>query len=143
MSPTLRWTLILPAAIAAWYAALFIGIALYQGVETLCAPDQVESGHCFAPWFLTASNALIVFGAGLAAVFVMLACTLLAPAHKREVAIATFVLGALVAISMGWKLAIAPMLSAIVAGAIVLVILLRRYPSLSRPNKSLERTRDG
>jgi MFS family permease len=143
MSPVLRWILILPAAIATWYATLFTGIALYQGVEALCPPDQVESGHCFAPWFLTASNALIVFGAALAAVLVMFVSASLAPAHKRQVAIATFALGTLVAISMGWKLAVAPMLGAIVAGAIVLVILLRRYASLSRPNKSLEQTREG
>lgn len=140
MSPVIRWILILPAAIAAWYTALFVGIALYQGIEALCPPDQVESGHCFAPWFLTTSNALIVFGAALAAVLVMLVCTWIAPAHKRQVAIATFALGTLVAIGMGWDLAFAPTLGAIVAGAVVLTILLRRYASFSRPNKSLERT---
>ena len=142
MSPTLRWILILPAAIAAWYAALFIGIALYQGLEALCPPDQVESGHCFAPWFLPASSALIAFGAALAAAFVMIACTLLAPSHKRQVAIATFVVGTLVAIAMGWNLAVAPMVAAITAGATVLVILLRRLAPLSLPNTSLERTRE-
>jgi MFS family permease len=142
MPHALRWILILPAAVAAWYAALLLGIALYQGVEALCPPDQVESGHCFAPWFLTVSNALIAFGAALAAVLVMIACTLLAPAHKRQVAMATFALGTLAAVAMGWNHAIAPMIAAIMAGAIVLAILLRRYAPLSLPNKSLERTRE-
>lgn len=141
MLQALRWVLILPAAIAAWYVALFISIALYQGVEALCPSDQVESGHCFAPWLLAASNALIAFGAGLAAVLVMLASTLVAPAHKRQVAIATFALGTLVAIAMGWNHAIGPMVAAIVAGAIALVILLMRLAPFSLPNTSLERTR--
>jgi hypothetical protein len=142
MPSVFRWILMLPAAIAAWYAALFIGIAVYQGVEALCPADQVESGHCFAPWFATTSNVLIVFGAALAAVLVMIVCTSLAPSHKRQVAMATFALGTLVAISMGWKSAVTAMLGAILAGTMVLVILLRRYASLSRPNKSLERTRE-
>jgi hypothetical protein len=143
MPHALRWILILPAAIAAWYAALFIGIALYQGVEALCPRDQVESGHCVAPWFMGASNALIAFGAALAAVLVMIACTLIAPAQKRQVAIATFFLGAIVAVTIGWNHAVAPMIVAIIAGAIVLAILLRRHAPLSLPGKSMGRTREG
>ncbi len=140
MPPIIRWILILPAAIAAWYVSLFLGIALYKGVEALCPPGQMESGHCFAPWFLTASKALVAFGAALAATLVMVTCTWIAPAYKRQVAIATFVIGTAVAIIMAWNHEFAAMASAIVAGAIALTILLRRCAPLSLLDKSVERT---
>jgi hypothetical protein len=144
MPQAIRWTLILPAAIAAWYLALFVGIGLYQGAEMLCPASEVVSGHCFTPWFRAASEGLIAFGAALAAIFVMLACTLLAPTHKRQVAIVTFSVGASVAIYMGvGASAYLAMASAVVSGGVVLMILLQRLPPFSRPNKSLERTREG
>ena len=132
MSQTIRWILILPGAIAAWFAALVIAIALYQGLEALCPSDQMESGHCFAPWFSTASEVLIAFGAALAAALVMITCTLLAPAHKRQVAIATFAVGTIVAIIMGWKSDFAAMMAAIVVGNVILAILHRRLAPFSR-----------
>ena len=143
MPQWIRWILILPAAIAAWYAALFIGVALYQGAESLCPASQIESGHCIAPWFRPVSEGLVAFGAALAAVLVMIVCTLLAPTHRRQVAIATFAVGAAVAIYMGLGAnSYAAMVSAIVAGAVVLAILLRRLAPFSLPNTSLERTRE-
>lgn len=140
MPRMIRWILILPAAIAAWYVSLFLGLALYQGLEALCPPDQMESGQCFAPWFLTASKVLIALGAALAATLVMVTCTWIAPAYKRQVAIATFVVGTAVAIILAWNLEFAAMASAIVAGAIALAILLRRLAPLSLLDKSVERT---
>jgi hypothetical protein len=138
MSHTIRWILILPAAIAAWFAALFMGITMYRGVELLCPSDQMSSGHCFAPWFETVTDALIALGAALAAVLIMVSCTWLAPAHKREVAITTFVVGTSVAILMGndSSKGFAPMVAAIVAGAIVLAILLRLIAPSPPPNTS-------
>ena len=127
MPRSIRWILILPAAIAAWYVALFIGLGLYKALEAFCPASQVESGHCFAPWFRPVSDGLIAFGAALAAVLVMIVCTLLAPTHRRHVAIATFAVGAVIAVFMGLAAnAYAAMVSAVVAGAVVLAILLRR-----------------
>ena len=123
----LRWILIPPAAVAAWYVALFSGFALHQGFEALCPASQVESGHCFAPWFLHVLAGLIVFGAALAAVLIMITCTLLAPTRRRQVAVVTFILGALAAIKMGFITgALGATSAAIIAGAIVLVVLLRK-----------------
>jgi hypothetical protein len=123
--------------------ALFIGIALYQGVEALCPASQVESGHCIAPWFLGVSEGLIAFGAALAAALIMISSVLLAPTHKRQVSVATFAFGALAAIVMGLGVgAYLEMAAAIIAGATLLAVLLRRLPSFSLPNTSLERTRD-
>jgi hypothetical protein len=137
-----RWALILPAAIVAWYSALLIAVALFQGSEALCPAKYMESGGCHAPWSSLVEEVLVAFGAALAAALVMIACTTLAPAHKREVAIATFAAGTIVAVIMGWNRFLIPMIAAILAGALVLTLLLRRYPSFSLPNKSLERTRE-
>jgi hypothetical protein len=142
MSRIIRWLLVLPAALAAWYAALFLGIALYEGVEALCPFGQVVSGRCIAPWFVDASDAFIASGAALAAALVMIACTFVAPTHRRHVAIATFAVGTVVAIMMGWTTFAAATIAAIIAGAVVLVILLLRLAPLSLPNISLERTRE-
>jgi hypothetical protein len=139
MSRLIRWILVLPAAVAAWYAALFISIALYKGVEALCPFGKVESGRCFAPWFLDASEVFIASGAALAAALVMIACTLLAPTHRRQVAIATFIVGTIAAIMMGWETFAGATITAIISGAIVLVILLWRLAPLSLPNTSQER----
>jgi hypothetical protein len=126
MLRALRWVLIIPAAIAAWLAAFYIGIGLYEIVESLCPAKYNLYGHCDAPWFPTAAKALIAFGAALAAILIMITCTLLAPSHKRQVAIATFCVGTLAAIAMGWNIEVAPTVSAIVAGGAMLVILLLR-----------------
>ena len=122
-----RWLLIVPVAVAAWYAALFLGISLQLGLDALCPPDQVVSGSCTAPWHSAASAAAVCAGAGLAAVLILVACTWLAPSHRRQVAIATFSVGAAVAIFMGVSAnLLGPLITAIVAGAIVLRILLWR-----------------
>lgn len=145
MAHTIRWILILPAAVAAWYAALLTGLAMYLGVESFCPEDQMISGHCAAPWFSTATDALVAFGAALAAVLVMVSCTWMAPAHKRPVAIATFAAGAIVAVVLGGgsSLSLAPRVAAILAGAVTLAILLRRLPSVSPSGLSPEQAREG
>jgi len=142
MSPPIRWLLILPAAIVAWFVALFTCIALHQGIEALCSLGQKERGGCYEPWFWVFSRVLPEFGAALAAALVLIACTLVAPARKRQVAIAAFAIGAVVAIIMGWG-HVAPIAAAIISGSIVLAFVLRRLASISLPNKSLERTREG
>ena len=142
MAQLVRWILILPAAVVAWYAAPAIGILLQTGVDALCPSDQVVSGLCGATWYSTVSAALICFGAGLAALFVLVACTLLAPSHKREVAIGAFVIGAVVAGIMGFSAQVfGAFATSVVAGALALVVILRRLAPLALPNTSLERTR--
>lgn len=128
MAHTIRWILILPAAVASWYAALFLGLAMYRGLESFCPEDQMVSGHCFAPWFSAATDVLFAFGAALAAVLVMVSCTWVAPTHKRPVAIATFAVGAMVAMFLGRgsSQGMASMVAAILAGAVTLAILLRK-----------------
>ena len=128
-----RWLLIIPTAVAAWYAALALGVSLYVGLDALCPAEQIISGLCVAPWHKAASAAVDCIGAGLAAALILLACTLLAPSHRQRVAIGTFIVGAVVAIFMGFSAnAFGPLVTAIVAGAAILWILLRRLAPASR-----------
>src|SRR5262249_47621839 len=112
MGRFIRWLLILPATVVAWYVAYTVGIGLLLGVSALCRPEQVNSGMCGAPWFPVATQILIAFGAGLAALLIMLVCAALAPTHKRYVAMATFAGGAIAAVIMGFGAhAFAPMVT--------------------------------
>ena len=142
-----RWLLILPVAVVAWYVALVAGVGMYVGIESLCPESQVVSGECMAPWFGKAALAVVTFGAALAALLIMIACTWVAPEYKRQVAIATFSVGAVFAIAIGVnasdRLILIPMAAAIITGASALAILLKRLAPFSPPDNSLERTREG
>jgi len=127
MMRLVRWILIVPAAVVAWYAAFLLGLVILAGIDALCPAKQAVSGLCVAPWYSAASTAVICVGAGLAAVLIMLTCTWLAPSNKQQVAILTFVVGAVVASLMGLSAgAFAPMVASIGAGALVLWGLTRR-----------------
>jgi hypothetical protein len=120
--------LLLPAAVLAWYVALLAGLALHGFLDRLCPADQLVSGYCIAPWFRVAEQAAVCFGAGLAAVLILVACTVLAPAHRRQVSIAVYVLGAVVACRMGFAVQqFAALAAALIAGAAMLALLLRRF----------------
>lgn len=127
MTSLLRWMLLVPASITAWYLALFAAIALLGGLVGLCPQDQIVSGTCVAPWYHAAEQVVMCAGAGLAAVLILAVCALLAPAHKPKVAIAAYVTGVLVACAMGIATdAYAATASAVLVGAGMLVLLLRR-----------------
>lgn len=125
-----RWALMIPVAVVAWYLALIIGVALLGGLTRLCPAHQQVSGMCTAPWYDGASAALVAFGAAMAAVFIMFACTAVAPTQKRVAAVVTFACGAIVAAAMGIPSGeYAAFVAAVVAGAGALWILLRRTPA--------------
>ncbi len=147
LSQVLRWVFILPAAIASFFVAFFSGIALSSNMNffnfKFCF-DDVEVRFCTQSDD-TAFIALIALSGALAAALVMITCVLLAPTHKRQVAILTFVLGAMSAILMSMSMGpwgLVTIVPAIVSGAIVLAMLLRKLPPLSLPNTSLERPRE-
>ena len=95
-----RWALVPLAAWAAWAVTVAATIGLYSVVETFCPVDQVVSGMCVAPWFRHAAQAVFCTGSALGAVLIPIASTTAAPAHRRRVALVTFVVGALVT----WRL---------------------------------------
>jgi hypothetical protein len=128
-----RWVLLIPAAVAAWFVGLFLGIALLGVLARMCPENQMVSRMCTAPWYDGASTAAIAFGAAMAAVFIMIACTAIAPTHKRVAAVCTFACGVLVAAAMGVSSGeYVALVAAVVAGAVALWILLRRIPAPAR-----------
>ena len=98
-----RWLLLLPGVYAAWWAALLIGIAYIGILDWLCPPDLMVSGLCTTPWYESAFDAGVVAGAGLAARLVMLAAILMAPSHRRYVAVLAFGSGSAVALYAAYE----------------------------------------
>jgi hypothetical protein len=140
---SVRWLLILPVAVVAWLVALLMAAGLDANAESLCTSGLEISDQCIS----IAKASVVPFGAGLAALLIVIGCTWVAPTHKRQVAIATFSVGAVVAavigVSAGDRFILVPMVAAIVVGAGALALLLRRHPPFPPPNNSLERTREG
>ncbi len=129
MVRVLRWLLIIPAAFVAWYAAFFTGIALLTGLNRLCPAGRMVSQSCIAPWSGIIFNAAMCFGAGLAALLIMFASALLAPTHKRQVAVVTLLVGSAVAVAMAVSLgdeAYYALISAVAAGLFGLWVVMRR-----------------
>lgn len=117
---------ILPAMILCWYLALIAGIAAYSLAESFCPPEEIISGFCMADWFAAADLAARCFGAALAAALMVTVAALLAPAHKRRVALGVFVLGGIVALAMAVQLqAFAELLAALLGGAIAFALAAR------------------
>jgi fructose-specific phosphotransferase system IIC component len=142
MSRVLRWLIIVPAAVAAWYLALALGLGMYGGVDALCPSNQRISGQCIAPWFNPTIDALIAIGAAVSAIFVVLTATFIAPSHKLYAAVASYIIGGVVAVAMGFESKVyAALLAALIAGALTLAIVLRKLAQAPLPNTSLERTR--
>ena len=100
MTVWLRWLGIIPAAVAGWFLAFFIGHRVLGIVDSLCPPEEIVSGDCVAPWYPLASQITICFGVGLSAVLVVAFATLVAPSHRQVVAWVSYGLGASVALAM-------------------------------------------
>lgn len=117
----------MPAALAGWYLALFIGMFLLGFAESLCPPEDMVSGACLARWFDPVQTAIIYFSASLAAFLVVLFPTWMAPSHRNRVARSAFSVGALVAAFLAWStLAWGEFIAAIIAGLLA-VLLIKRW----------------
>jgi hypothetical protein len=97
----IRWVAVVPAAVAGWWIVVVVAIALHGLVFSFCAPEDVVSGACVAPWFLRFESALLNCSVALSAILVVLVPTVIAPAHRRLVAWGSYVSGAIVALSIG------------------------------------------
>jgi hypothetical protein len=130
----LRWLLLIPAAVAAWYAALVLGVLTHQAIDDhLCPPEDVVSGECVNPVILQVLEVTIHVFAAVSAVAVICASVLVAPRHKRAVAWLCLVLGTPIAGYMGaitheWTL----FASAVGGGCFTLAIVLRRLQQRER-----------
>jgi hypothetical protein len=94
----LRWTLVAPFAVAAWYATFFLVIVVHQAVEeSACPAGQLESGSCQNERVQQLLEGVIVAFIALSAVAVVAAAAVTAPAHRVVTAWVMFGAGGLVA----------------------------------------------
>ncbi len=99
----IRWVLVPPSALFGFYLAFFGSLYLLGLMERFCPEEEIISETCMAQWYLLAENAMISFGAALAAVFVVLFPSLLAPNYRFRVAVMAYCLGALAAVWLGGR----------------------------------------
>jgi hypothetical protein len=100
-----RWVLVVPSAIVAWYFALFVGALLFGSLVAPCwSSDAPAPAFCQAAWFPLEllEQTIVPFGAGLSAVLVVLVSAIVAPSHRAAVAWIALSVGAIVAGFMGY-----------------------------------------
>jgi hypothetical protein len=125
----IRWMLVPLAALAAWGAALVIGLMLHDAATRLCPQSYIVSGACFAPWTPIADGVVLVVSAAVAAVLVVLFASYTAPAHRPRVAAVLYGLGAAWAVVMAIAGAAYLALPAAGIGGAWALWLVRRRPS--------------
>ena len=89
LSSVIRWLVLVPSAVVAWYFAVFVSVVLREIVVGRCfGSDAPPPEYCQASWFPREflSDALLFFGVGLSAVVVVVVAAVVAPSHKRHVA---------------------------------------------------------
>ena len=121
----IRWLLVIPSAFAGWYAALFIGLILYNVADSFCPPELMISGSCIASWHEPLIECLFVFGASLAAVLTILFSILVAPKKRKLVAKVIYIGGVMFAIYALYETtAWGAFIGAVLSGAILLYFLM-------------------
>jgi hypothetical protein len=128
--PIVRWLLTVPSALVGFYAGALVAILILESGKSLCPEADMVSGMCVAPWIWYVDQGAFGFGSLLCGAFVVLLPTLMAPAHRRIVALAFYGLG-LASAALLWVPAMWTMnLAAAVGGAIAVwrihVVLARK-----------------
>ena len=132
-----RWLLVPVAAAVAWAASIAVGLVLHDGIERLCPADAFVSGLCVAPWFPIAQRAVFCASAALAAISVLLGCTLTAPQYRAVVASGVFIVGSVVAVAMAVAAhAYLEGVSALGAAVLLFMWLRRRGWHIGRPKST-------
>jgi hypothetical protein len=125
----IRWLLLIPSAVAAWYVAVFVSVLLREIVVGRClGSDSPPPEYCQASWFPVEflSDALLFFGVGLSAVAVVVVAAVVAPSHKAPVAWVALGAGAILATVMGYSAgAVAEAAFAIASGVLAAVVVSR------------------
>jgi hypothetical protein len=123
----IRWLLVVPSAVAAWYFALLVGALVFAVVVAPCSDsDEPPPRFCEAPWFPLVRPLVIPLGVALAAILVVTVPAIVAPSHRVGVAWTAFAAGAIVAGVMGYQAgAIAEVAVALAAGFLAAVFVSR------------------
>ena len=97
-----RWLLVGPAAVAAWYFVFVVGIFTHGFLEeALCPAGEMISGMCTNPRVQVILKVLVHAFVALSAAAVLSTAAAVAPSYRNETAWITFVAGSLVAVAFG------------------------------------------
>jgi hypothetical protein len=127
MPQLVRWLLVVPVAIAAWYLVFVAGIFAHGFLEeVLCPPDEMISGMCTNPRVRVVLTVLVHAFAGFSAVAVELAVVGMAPSSREATTWIAFAVGAVVAVAFGFAAqTYGEAATAVIAGVIAAVIITR------------------
>ena len=140
MKTIVRWILVLPAAIAAWYLVFFAGIFVHGIVEhALCPTPEFISETCVNDRVIRILHGVIVLFVALSAVAVMLAVVITAPSEKLLMTWVAFAVGSGVAIFMAVVAKSPAEGAAAVAAGLLTALAIRRR--LRRPSGRTTATR--
>jgi hypothetical protein len=137
----LRWALLVPLAIAAWYAVFATGLFTHFYVEQhFCPSEDLVSGFCQNQSMQIALTVLMHTFTALSAAVVCFSAVLVAPSHKEPVVWIAFVIGLLIATCFGfmardWSLFVAAAIAGAVA-ATAITFSLRARASHSKSNRA-------
>ena len=137
----LRWLLVIPAVVVAFYAVFLFGLLAVPFVdEALCPAGQMSSGGCTNASVRRVMEGTMFVLAALSAVAVLLVGTAIAPERKKLTAWVLFAAGTAIALAFatvgaGWSYA----LTAIAAGLITALLMSRRYelPPVASPDSAV------
>ena len=131
-----RWTLVVPSGVVAWYFAFVGSIVLHGLIVAPCmSSDGAQPSFCEAAWFSVESSkrVVVLFGAGLSAALVVAVSALVAPSRRTTVAWFAVGIGAAAASWMGYRAgAVAEAAVAIACGIIAAVLVSRLQQSVNR-----------
>lgn len=135
MSSVIRWILVVPSAVVAWYFAFVGSIALYGLIVAPCmSSDSPQPSFCEAAWFplQLLKRGVVLFGAGLSAALVVAVSALMAPSCRTMVAWLAVGIGAAVASGMGYRAGAVAEAAVAIACGIIAAVLVSRATSKSR-----------
>jgi hypothetical protein len=98
-----RWILVVPSAVVAWYFAVLVSGLLFGLIVAPCMDsDDPQPYFCEAAWYPRQAlfRGIYFFGAGLSAFLVVVVSALMAPSHRTAVAWTAVGTGAAVASAM-------------------------------------------
>lgn len=124
----LRWLVLIPCVIAAWYAAFAIGLSTYLFiVKYLCPKEDLGSGMCHNQIIANTLEITMHTFVAISAIFVLVTAIFIAPSYKKQISYIVFLLGSLAAFFMGYELKLwSLILVALLAGALTLTIHSRK-----------------
>ena len=125
--PIVRWGLMVPLAIVAWVAVAAAGIAVYSGIEGAQGPPEMMLSEMRTdPRVIALEKQVMHAFVALSAFVVVWVAVLVAPSHRRLVAVATYGAGLLVALlfALGGAAGLTLFAAAAAGGAIALVMVL-------------------